>query len=177
MTKWILGLVSVAALVAPATAQDDAKKILEKAITAHGETDTLKKYKATKSLMSGEMSIAGMNLTFNGTTATEYPGKLKVTVESSFMGQKLNVLQVVNGDKIKHKVMFGAMDVTPPGDEEKDELRQNAILQGIGLIFPLLDEKKVLSQGRTRRRGGREEGFCRQSHDAGFEQDCDAILR
>ncbi|HEY2787554.1 MAG TPA: hypothetical protein VGJ05_21535 [Fimbriiglobus sp.] len=142
MTKWILGFAAAAAMIAPARADDAAKKIIEKAITAHGGLENLKKYKASTSSMSGEMSIAGMNITFNGTTATEFPGKMKVTVEASFMGQKLSVLQVVNGDKVKQKASLGAMDITPGGDDAKEELKLLTTLQGMSIIYPLLDEKK-----------------------------------
>src|SRR5262245_22448871 len=49
MSKRLFGLVVVAAVAAPAAAQDDVKKIIDKAIAAHGGLDTLKKYKASKS--------------------------------------------------------------------------------------------------------------------------------
>jgi hypothetical protein len=141
MSRWVLGFTAVAALAAPAVAQDDAKKIIDKAIAAHGGADNLKKYKASKATLAGDMSLAGMNLSFSGSTAYEFPGKWKMTFESSLMGQKLEVLHVADGDKIKQKVTFGTMDVTPP-DGQKDEIRQTAILQDMSLIFPLLDEKR-----------------------------------
>jgi hypothetical protein len=142
MTKRLLGLVVVATLAVPAPAQDDAKKIIDKAIAAHGGMDTLKKYKAAKSTIAGEMTVGGMDMTYTGSTASEFPGKWKLTVETSVMGQKIDVLHVVNGDKVKQKVTFGGMDVSPPGDEAKDEARETAMMHGIELIYPLLDEKK-----------------------------------
>src|SRR5262245_3339541 len=141
MFRCLLGWAAVAVLAVPAAAQDDAKKIIDKALTAHGGADTLKKYKASKATLTGDMSLAGMNLTFTGTTANEFPGKWKMTFESSLMGQKLEVHHVADGDKVKQKVTFGAMDVTPP-DGQKEEIRQTAVMQDMSLIFPLLDEKR-----------------------------------
>jgi hypothetical protein len=141
MSRWVLGITAVAALAAPAAAQDDAKKIVEKALAAHGGADTLKKYKASKATLAGDMALAGMTLTFTGTTANEFPGKWRMTFESSIMGQKLEVFQVADGDKIKQKITVGTMDVSP-ADGQKDEIRQTAIVQDMSLIFPLLDEKR-----------------------------------
>lgn len=142
MTRWILSVAAVAALTVPAVAQDDAKKIVEKAVAAHGGLDNLKKYKASKATMSGDMSIAGMELTFDGTVFSEYPGKVKVTVDASIMGQKLSVVQVADGDKAKHKVMLGGMDVSGGGEAEKEELKNSAVMQDISHIYPLLDDKR-----------------------------------
>jgi hypothetical protein len=141
MTRWILGL-AAAALAAPAPAQDDAKKAIEKAVTAHGGVDNLKKYKASKATMKGDLTVGGMDMTFEGTTASEYPGKFKVNIEASVMGQKLSILQVANGDKAKTKVSIAGMDLPAGGDDEKDELKAAAALQDMSQIYPLLDDKK-----------------------------------
>ncbi len=141
MTKWILGLAAAVALVAPAPAQDDAKKVIEKAISAHGGAETLKKFKASKATMKGDLSVAGEEMTFEGTVASDHPGKHKVTVDAMVMGQKLTILQVADGEKAKNKVTFAGMDV-PVGEEEKEEMKASAALHDMSMIYPLLDEKK-----------------------------------
>ena len=144
MTRWILGLAAAIALAAPAPApaQDDVKKVIEKAVTAHGGTDALKKLKASKAKIQGELSVSGMDLTFEGTTASEYPGKFKVSIDASVMGQKLTILQVANGDKAKTRVSLAGMDLPSGGEDEKDELKASAALQDMSQIYPLLDDKK-----------------------------------
>jgi len=142
MTRRILGLAAALAFVVPAAAQDDAKKVIEKAITAHGGLDTLKKYKASKATIKGDLSVAGMDMTFEGTTASEYPGKFKVAIEASLMGQKLSIVQIANGDKAKTKVSLAGMDLPTGGDDEKDELKASAAMQDMSEIYPLLDDKK-----------------------------------
>jgi hypothetical protein len=134
--------VVTAALVTPAPADDATKKVIDKAITAHGGLENLKKYKAAKAAMKGDMSVAGTEITFEGTVASEFPGKYKVAVDASVMGQKLSILQVANGDKMKNRVSFGGMDVSAGSDEEKEELKAASALQDMGQIYPLLDDKK-----------------------------------
>src|SRR4029079_1897999 len=106
-----------------------------------GGAETLKKYKASKATISGEMSLAGMNMTFTGTTANEFPSKFRLNLETSIMGQKLEVLQIVSGEKVKNQVKFGAMDVSPPA-EQSDELKNSVVIQNMSQIYPLLDDKK-----------------------------------
>jgi hypothetical protein len=142
MTRWLFGLAAAAAFAAPACAQDDVKKVIDKAVTAHGGADALKKYKAAKATIKGDLSAAGMEMTFEGTMASEYPGKFKVVIDASIMGQKLSILQVANGDKTKSRVSLAGMDLPSGGDDEKDELKASAALQDMSQIYPLLDDKK-----------------------------------
>jgi len=142
MTRWILGLAAAAAFAVPVSAQDDAKKVIDKAVAAHGGADALKKFKASKATIKGDLSVAGMEMTFEGTMASEYPGKFKVAIDASLMGQKLTVLQVANGDKAKSRVSLAGMDLPSGGDDEKDELKASAALQDMSQIYPLLDDKK-----------------------------------
>jgi hypothetical protein len=142
MSKRMFALFAVVTLVGPAAADDDAKKVVEKAVTAHGGADALKKYKAGKATMKGDLSVAGMDLTFEGTVAYELPDKFKVVIDSSVMGMALKVVQVANGEKVKHSVMLGGMDVSMATEEEKDEVRLSALEQDLTRVLPMLNEKK-----------------------------------
>src|SRR6188472_1316975 len=68
------GILAVAVVTAfavasgPSYAQADAKAIIEKAIAAHGGKELLDKYPASRNKFKGELSILGMDISFEGTS-------------------------------------------------------------------------------------------------------------
>jgi hypothetical protein len=141
MTKWFLGLTALALAVAPSAAQapDTAEAVLKKAIDAHGGADTLKKLQAGESKFKGDMAVFGMELEFTGRMVYQAPDKFRMEIDTEIMGQKLAILQVVNGTKTKNSLNGMA---APLGEAEQKELRQAAMMQEISQLTPLLDAKK-----------------------------------
>jgi hypothetical protein len=135
MSRWLIGLAVAVVAVAPATA-DDAKAIVEKAITAHGGADALNKFKAGSYKMKGQMIVFDMELDFTGDIIYELPNKFRMALDADVSGQKLAIVQVVDGDKTKN-TLNGMM--IPLKDAEKAELIQAAAMQEITQLTPLLD--------------------------------------
>lgn len=141
MSKWLVGLaVTALALgVVPARADDQAEAVVKKAIDAHGGADALKKALSGTSAVKGEMTVMGMDLTFTGKITTALPEKMRMDIAVDVMGQKVDVVQVVNGAKVKHTVNGSA---APLEDAQKDELRAGVAGREAATLVPLLDAKR-----------------------------------
>ena len=142
MRNGIYGVIAIVMLAGPAFAQGDAKAVIEKAIAASGGKELLDKFPAAKTKFKGDMSIMGLDITFEG-TSVQAPGQYKLEMVADVMGQKLNVIQIVDGVKVKTKQTFGGMDLpNTAGEAELDELRFSVVGQEIGQLTPLLAKPK-----------------------------------
>lgn len=151
MRRWITGT-AVALLAAGICAADDkVEAVVKKAIDAHGGAENLDKYKAGRFLMKGEVPIMGKDTEFTGEASFAIPGKTKMNINLEFMGQKLVVTQIVNGDKFKRTVKIGDM-VMSAGDEDKDEIKVGSAMQEAERLVSLLDAKRF-----TIKSGGEED--------------------
>jgi hypothetical protein len=141
MQKFLFTAV-ILALAGSSVRADDPKAIVEKAIKAHGGEEVLNKYPASKSQFKLEMGVGGMDLTFEG-TSIQAPGKLKLDMVTTIMGQKLVILQSIKGKEFKTKVKVGDMDVSmEASDSEKEEAQMGLVDAEIQRFTPLLDAKK-----------------------------------
>lgn len=128
----------VGALVSPVRADDEAKKIVEKAITAHGGKDRIEKYKAIKSKAKGVLSILGMELEFTSETAFQFPDRARTTMKAEIMGTAMTIEQVIKGDKVS--MSLNGMNQPIP-DGMKNELRNGVLMQRIMNLTPLVTDK------------------------------------
>jgi hypothetical protein len=128
-------------LAAPAFAQapESAEAVVKKAVAAHGGADKLDKLRAGESKLKGEMSVFGMDLEFTGSMVYQLPDKFRLDINTDVMGQKLAIVQVANGSKLKNTVNGMA---TPLGEAEQAELKQAAMMQEVTQLTPLLEGKK-----------------------------------
>jgi len=128
---------------AAAAADEKAEAVVKKAIEARGGADTLNKYKAGKVKLSGDLSILGANAEFSGTMTFSLPDRYRLQLSMEFMGQKMEMEQVVKGDTVKSVVKAAGMTMqNPGGDAEKEELRAASAMQEAEHLTPLLDAKK-----------------------------------
>ena len=143
MRHWFLGLTVALVAAGAAAADDKATAVVKKAIEAHGGADNLNKYKAGKFAMKGELSVMGMDLEFTGSLAYALPDKYRLQITTEVMGQKLDINQVVRGEKVKSTITVGGMTVpSPGGDAEQDELKTAMAMQEAEQLTTLLDEKR-----------------------------------
>ena len=141
MTKWFLGLTVAAVVAASASAQTDPKMVVQKAIDAHGGADALKKNPAGIYKVKGDMAVFGADLSFTGDITYELPDKYRMTLDAELAGQKIGVVTVANGKKVKNTVNGQAAKI---GDAEKAEIAQAAKMQEVSMLTPLLDPKYTL---------------------------------
>jgi hypothetical protein len=143
MRRWYLGLAFALVAAGAAAADDKAEAVVKKAIEAHGGADALNKYKAARFKMAGDLSIMGMDIEFTGSLAYNLPDRYRLGLSLEVMGQKVDLQQVVKGDKVKSTITAGGMTLpSPGGDAEKEELRTAAVMQEAEQFTPLLDAKK-----------------------------------
>jgi hypothetical protein len=143
MRRWFLGLAVACVVAGTAAADDKAEAVIKKAIEAHGGAANLDKYKAGRMKMSGEVSVLGMDIEFKGTLSYSSPDRYKLAITADFMGQKMEMEQVVKGTTAKTSMKVGGMAVpVPDGDDEKEELKTAAVMQDAEQLTPLLDAKK-----------------------------------
>lgn len=138
MRKFLL-LAVLAVAPAMSRADDDAEKVVKKAVEAHGGEKALTKMTAGEMTIKANMSIMGLEVEFGGEVLYSFPDKFKMSMSGEIMGQKIAITQVVNGDKVKMVAMGMAI---PIEDKQKEELKMAAINQEMSMIAPLLDKKK-----------------------------------
>jgi hypothetical protein len=81
-----------------ASAQDEAKAILDKAIKAHGGADKLNKAKGQTAKAKGKMEVLG-GLEFTQESAIQYPDKMREVVHLTVNGMNIDVTTVYNGEQ------------------------------------------------------------------------------
>jgi outer membrane lipoprotein-sorting protein len=143
MRHWFLGLTVALVAAGAAAADEKATAVVKKAVEAHGGADNLNKYKAGKFTMKGDLSVLGMDLEFTGSLAYALPDKYRLQITTEVMGQKLDINQVVRGEKVKSTITVGGMTIpSPGGDDEKEELKTAIAMQEAEQLTPLLDDKR-----------------------------------
>lgn len=143
MRRWLLGLAVAVVAAGAAAADDKAAAVVKKAIEAHGGADNLNKYKAGKFTMKGDLSVMGMDLEFTGSAAYAVPDRFRLLLNMEVMGMKLDINQVVKGDKTKSTITVGGMTIpSPGGDAEVEELKTSLAMQEAEQFTPLLDAKR-----------------------------------
>ena len=125
------------AIAGRATADDDPKVTITKAIDAHGGKHKLEKYKASKSKGKGVISLFGMDLEFTVETMSQIPDKLKTTIKMEINGMAITVEQTVNGDKMSMSLNGMSMEIP---DAQKGDLKSAMMQQRILQLTPLLDK-------------------------------------
>lgn len=143
MTHIRLALLSfgfVVALGAPTQADDAkaARALVDKAIKAHGGAENLTKYKAAVVTFKGTFHGMGMELPMTGEISTHGMDKIKADIMVEAGGMKIQIVNVVNGDKGWTKVAGNTMDL------DKDmltEAKEKNYAEWVASLTPLIDGK------------------------------------
>lgn len=136
MRRSALVVVAILLGVGLSSAQDKPEDIIKKAIDAHGGVETLKKFPAGTSKISGKVTVEGNEFPFSGTLAFAIPGRIRLEMTLEVGGQKASLVQIVNGERTKQTENGLPTRLT---DEMQAELRESAVIQEVSLLYPLLD--------------------------------------
>jgi hypothetical protein len=145
MSRVLILLAPLALVLAPAAARaaDEPKDILAKAIKAHGGEEYINKHKASQMKTKGKINIPGLGeVEFTQEVSTMLPDKFRESFEMTIAGQAINVLSIVNGEKILLEVNGKEMEVP---DQAKDALKDAGVVMEIGRLVPLKGKKYELS--------------------------------
>ena len=124
-------------------ADDEPKDIIAKAIKAQGGEDLLTKNKAGTMKLKGKLTLPGAgDVEIVQEVSFMIPDKLRESSELTIMGNTINTLMLVNGDKITIEV--NGKEINTP-DQVKDALKDAAHVLDIARLTPLKDKKYELS--------------------------------
>jgi hypothetical protein len=153
-----LALALVLGLSPRATAQDDAKEIVKKAIEAHGGAEKLDKLKASKTAAKGTISIMGMDLDFTVDTASQLPDRRKTIIKLEVMGMAVTIEQVSKGENIK--MTMNGMELPIP-ENQKADIKTEVAMMKIQRLTPLLSDKsfELKSIGESDVNGKKADGI------------------
>jgi len=155
MTRFRLALLAVGFALAtvPVRADDaaDARKLVEKAVKAHGGQDSLDKLPASATTFKGTFHGMGEGIPITGTVSTQGSDKQRVEMEVDAGGMKIPIIIVVAGDKGWTKI---AKDVTEMDKDQVAEAKEQAYAAWLTTLAPLADKKLTLATiGETKIEG------------------------
>ena len=139
-------LLALATLAPPARADDDVKKVIDKAVKAHGGLDALKKNKDKAVVLKGKMHIESVNI--DATTEVSFTGgankKFRQDLEFTFMGQ--NIKQAVGYDgKTGWIALNGKVMKTFDSKEEVEALQETLYSEEVAELVMVGDKSLELS--------------------------------
>jgi hypothetical protein len=134
-------------LTTPASAQDDAKALIERAIAAHGGADKLNKFVAGRVQSKGSIAAQAGQVPFTSVVVYQLPDKVKNTIEFTAPGGGSRpVTQIMNGDKVGVVINGLPQEVLPA---QVDEMKQGVYASNLRHLTPLLkgDKYKLAAAG------------------------------
>jgi hypothetical protein len=128
------------AAVAPVHADDAkaARAIIDKAIKAHGGGENLKKFQGSVSTFKGTFRGMGMELPMTGEISVSGKTRLKLDLTLDAGGQKIKIVNVVDGDKGWTKVGDAVMDL---GTDAMTEAKEQLHAGWVASLAPLVEDK------------------------------------
>jgi hypothetical protein len=139
---WTLGFAFVAAFALHAAEQDDAKKIIDKAIKAHGGQEKLTKLKAVTMRLKGTIHSPGGDIPFTGEVVTQGVGQRRLALDAETNGTKFTFVQVLNGDKGWQKINDDTQELSA---DQLAEAKEQAYESWAATLAPLDDKAFALS--------------------------------
>ena len=112
---------------------------LKPAIAAAGGAARLAKYPAGQIVGKGTMTFAGTETAFTCEQSFHIPGRLRTVVRCEVKGQKWELVQVMNDDKISQTINGRE---TPITDSGLKELQLASLLNEVAQLTPLVSDKK-----------------------------------
>lgn len=135
----LLGSMLADSVLSSAMADDAANSLIDKAITAQGGADLLRKYPAAQCEVRGEMATPVGNIPFTGTLVYQIPERYRVTLSMELGGAQVTLVQTVLGDEVKTTLNGQPQPLT---EEQKKEARDAILMQEISQLVTLRDPKR-----------------------------------
>jgi hypothetical protein len=127
-------LLLVAAGLCRADDQADLRKVIDKAIKAHGGEANLTKFKASTFKMKGKFYGMGDGIEFMGQWAIQLPKQISVQINFEVQGMQFKFAQVVNGDKGWTHLMDETKGMD---DDELKEAKEGLYASQVERLVPL----------------------------------------
>jgi hypothetical protein len=140
----VLAFGFVVAAAVPARADDaaDARKLVEKAIKAHGGQEKLAKFTGHTVKFKGNFHGMGQAIPMTGEVITQGNDKVRVDVEIEAGGMKFRVINVFDGEKGWNKVGDMLMEFDK---DQVAEAKEQAYAGWVETLVPLKDKQFTLA--------------------------------
>jgi len=140
-------------LAVPLVAADDGRpdEVVRAAIVAAGGADILAKYPAGRTTAKGVMIAAGIEAPVTIEHTFHVPARSRSVFRTELKGQKQEIVQVVNGEKMR-TTLNGA--TIPTTDAAAKEVHMGALVLEVGQLTPLLTDRKFTLKHDASVRGG-----------------------
>jgi hypothetical protein len=151
-----LSLCAVVALatLARADAEADVKAILDKAIKASGGEEKLAKVKAMRMKSKGKFyGFSADGIDYTAETAWQYPNRVRDEIHAEVMGNKVVILEIVDGDKGWTSTAGNTEEMNKDALEEATE---NMHANRVSMLYPLKDKEFKLAPLPETKVGDRE---------------------
>jgi outer membrane lipoprotein-sorting protein len=125
-------------LAGRASAQDESRAVIAKAVKAAGGAKKLGKLKVARAKFKGKGEFEGAPVALTGEIATQLPRQMRLEVQAEVQGVNVTVLNVVNGDKGWLQVLGKTM---PLEDEELKDQQEGLHAEYVQTLVPLLKDK------------------------------------
>jgi hypothetical protein len=135
----VVGIALFGARQAVASERDDALEILGKAIKAHGGEDALAKAAQLNRKGAGTITIFDKELSIADDLTVALPDRMRLVLEVTQDKQKVSLTQVVNGSVGWQDNGGAVVELT---NERLTELQEEAYVQWISLLIPLMKDKE-----------------------------------
>lgn len=140
LRRAVLALGCVLAVTVSARADDaaDARKLIEKAVKAHGGQEKLDKFAGATAKLKGTFYGQGDGLAMTAEVSAEGTDKQRIDIEIEAGGQKIPIVIVVAGDKGWTKI---AKDTKEFDKDELAEAKEQAFAAWVATLAPLKDKQ------------------------------------
>jgi len=126
--KASFSLLIVLVMACPASAQNEARVILDKAAKAHGGKEKLARIKGLQVTCKGSMDLMGLCVDYTQESTIDFSGKVKETVEASAHGRRGRVTTIFDG---KQGWVVANGTTTAMSKESLDDMKEFAYFQAL----------------------------------------------
>ena len=126
----------------PLRAADEVGAIIDKSIKARGGEEKLAKLKAVTIRFKGTVQAMGMAIPFSGEVVVQGRNQTRTALDVEVNGQKITIVNVLNGDKGWNKVNDATTDMTA---DQLTEAKEGARHNFVTMLVPLKNKAFTLA--------------------------------
>ncbi|HMF12563.1 MAG TPA: hypothetical protein VKE94_09665 [Gemmataceae bacterium] len=119
-------------------AEDDARAVIAKAVTAQGGEAKLSRIRAARSTLRGTLYDGNREVPFTSEITLQLPGQIKIALSLKTAPKAKTIVEVVDGDKGWIRI-DGQVNETDPASLART--RQQLYLSRVSRLAPLLEDK------------------------------------
>jgi hypothetical protein len=122
----------------PASAADDLRAVIERAIKAQGGADVLRQQAAIQVKVSGKNEAAGTGMPFSGVALVQPGGATRIDMQMEVGGSSVEVTAVLDGPRSWVKVLGNVVGLPP---EQEKQSAAMAFCARVNSLLPLLEDR------------------------------------